>query len=180
MRTTRARTVGQAGIPWISDGWSAYVDAISDGYCDPTPAEIHGWRVLQRTPGVSLTQAVKHRCGRRLTRIDVRAPIGPAVALPYTLHIERLNGVLRDRLACLTRGTHAFAKVTATWDAAVCLAIFERNWLRPHPALRQPLADPDHGRRYQRHTPAMVLGLTEHRRTLAEFLLRPVSHHSRE
>ena len=34
------------------------------------------------------------------------------------VHIERLNGVLRDRLACLTRKTlDAFAKSTSRWGA---------------------------------------------------------------
>jgi hypothetical protein len=75
---------------------------------------------------------------------------------------ERLNGALRDRLACLTRKTHASAKTAAMWDAAVGLALFEYNWMRPHPALRMPLAEPVAGRRYQRRTPAMVLGLTDH------------------
>jgi IS1 family transposase len=179
VRTTRARTAGQAGIPWISDGWSAYVDAIMEVYCDPMPAAMHGWRVLQRTPGARLTQAVKHRRGRRLTGIDVRAPMGPVATQPYAVHIERFNGVLRDRLACLTRKTHAFAKATLTWDAAVSLATFERNWLRPHPALRQPLPVPDQGRRYARRTPAMALGLTDHRWSLTEFLLHPVPHQPR-
>jgi len=36
-----------------------------------------------------------------------------------TVHIERLNGTLRDRLGALTRKTHAFAKRDATWDALV-------------------------------------------------------------
>lgn len=179
VQTTRHRTAQQAGVPWISDSWDAYPEAITDVYCDPTPGEIHGWRILHRTPGVGLTQAVKHRHGRRLTRVEVRAPIGPAAAQPYTVHIERCNGVLRDRLACLTRTTHAFAKQPRLWDAAVGLAIFERNWLRPHPALRQPLAAPEHGRRYRRRTPAMALGLTDHRWTLAEFLLHPVPHQPR-
>jgi hypothetical protein len=39
--------------------------------------------------------------------------------------------VLRDRLACLTRKTHAFAKRELTWDAAVALCLFEHNWMRP-------------------------------------------------
>ena len=84
------------------------------------------------------------------------------------MHGERLHGVLRDRLACLTRKTHAFAKTATTWDALVGVAIFEHNWLRPHPALRQPTAVP--GRRYEQRTPVMALGLADHRWTWAEFL----------
>ena len=112
VQTTRQRTAAQAGVPWISDGWEAYAEAIADLYCDPVPAAIpgHDWSILHRTPGVARTQAVKHRRGRRLVRIAVRATIGTMAGQPDTVHIERLNGVLRDRLACLTRTTHAFAK----------------------------------------------------------------------
>ena len=119
--------------------------------------------------GVRLTQTIKRRDRRgRLARVEARASLGPAVAQPHPVHVERLNGVLRDRLNCLTRRTHAFAKTAATWDAAVGLALFEQNWLRPHPALRQPTAEP--GRRYRQRTPAMALGLTDHPWSWTEFL----------
>jgi hypothetical protein len=62
-------------------------------------------------------------------------PQGQPIECPYAVHEERLNGVLRDRLNCLTRKTHAFAKREQTWDAAVVLCLFESNWLRSHPAL---------------------------------------------
>jgi hypothetical protein len=117
--------------------------------------------VLHRTPGVRLTQVVKHRRGRRLDHVEVRAPVGAPVEQPHTVHVERLNGLLRDRLACLARKTHAFAKDAATGDAAVRLVLFEHNWLRPHPALRQPLPVPIGQRRYLRRTPAMRLGLAD-------------------
>jgi IS1 family transposase len=179
-QTTRARTVGQAGIPWISDGWTAYAEVIADVYTDAVAAAIpgHAWAILRQAPGLGLTQVVKHRQRRRLVRVDVQTTLGEVAAQPYTVHIERLNGVLRDRLACLTRKTHAFAKTAALWDAAVGLALFEHNWLRPHPALRLPLAEPVAGRRYLRRTPAMVLGLTDHPWTLGEVLTQPVPHYA--
>lgn len=179
VRATRQRTAGQTGIPWISDGWEAYTAVLTDIYCDPVPVSTGGrdWSILQRTPGAGLTQAVKYRRGRRLLRVEVRAPIGPVADQPYAVHIERLNGVLRDRLACLTRTTHAFANEPALWDAAVGLALFEHNWLRPHPALRQPLAAPAPPRRYHPRIPAMALGLTDHRWSLVEFLTCPLPHY---
>jgi hypothetical protein len=183
--STRHRTADGVGIAWVSAGWEPSAATVDDAYCDPVgePVPTGGGSclVLRRTPGVRLTQAIKHHCGRRLTHVEVRATIGPAVDQPHTVHIERFNGVLRDRLACLTRKTHAFAKETATWDAAVTLAIFEQNWLRPHPALRRRLTAPDlAGRRYQRRTPAMALGLADHAWSFIEFLTRPVPHHERE
>jgi hypothetical protein len=63
--------------------------------------------------GVSLTQTIKHRDEHgRLLNVEIRAAIGAAgeVEQPVPVHIEQLNGVLRDGLACLTRKTHTFAK----------------------------------------------------------------------
>jgi IS1 family transposase len=182
VQTTRKRTADRAGVAWISDGWEPYAEVVADTYCDPVAVAVGGrpWAVLHRTPGVCLTQMVKHRRGRRLVGVEVRPTIGPAVAHPHTVHVERFNGVLRDRLACLTRKTHAFAKDASTWDAAVSLALFDHNWLRPHPALRQPLTVPVAVRRYQRRTPAMALSLTDHPWSVIEFLTSPAYHHMRE
>ena len=62
------------------------------------------------TPGAGLTQAVKRRVRGRVVGIEVRHVFGEGVGCPYVVYQERLNGVLRDRLNCLTRKTHAFAK----------------------------------------------------------------------
>ena len=161
--TTRRRTKGQVGISYVSDGWEPYSEVIGRTYRDRQPSGIRPeWTILSPTPGTRLTQAVKHRKGRRLERVEVRAAIGEPVEQPYAVHLERLNGVLRDRLGCLTRKTHAFAKETATWDALVSLTLFEHNWLRPHVALRMPLASLADHRRYGLRTPAMALNLTDH------------------
>lgn len=160
----------------MSDGWVPYVAAIQEAYWDREPAAGLPWELLLPAPGVALTQAVKHRRGRRLVRVEVRAVIGTVAAQPYTVQVERQNGVLRDRLACLTRKTHAFAKAAATWTACFSLALFEHNWVRPHVALRAPLDTPDAGRRYDQRTPAMALGLAGHAWSLSEFLTHPVYH----
>ena len=85
------------------------------------------------------------------------------------MHVERLNGALRDRLAALTRKTHAFAKRDATWDALVGLQLFDHNFHRTHQSLRLPGADGVH--RYQQRSPAMALGLTDHRWSFQEWLM---------
>ena len=126
---------------------------------------------LRVPDGLALTQTIK-QCDAhgRLLEVETRTTIGAPVPRTRTVHVERLNGVLRDRLGALTRKTHAFAKTADTWDALLGLVVFEHNWLRPHPALRRPSEHPD--RRYDRRTPAMVLGLTDHRWTWPEFLAR--------
>ena len=122
--------------------------------------------------GVALAQTLKHRDRRgRLRRIETRATIGAPVAPPAPPRVERLNGVLRDRLAALTRKTHAVAETAATRDALAGLALFEHTRLRPHPALRQAVAAP--GRRHDRRTPVLALALTDHCWSWVEFLAPP-------
>jgi IS1 family transposase len=176
VQQTRERTAGHAGLQWVSDGWTAYVEALEAVYWDDAPATDVPWRVRLPAEGVALTQAVKQRQGRRQVRVDVRAVIGKQAELPYTVHIERHNGVLRDRLGCLTRKTHAFAKREETWTAAFSLTVFEHNWVLCHDALRQPVAEPSSHCRYDRRTPAMALGLADHAWSLTEFLTQPVRH----
>ena len=176
---TRARTAGRSGVPWVSDGRAVYREAVPHVYRDPVRTGRRGRPPLRPTPGMGLVQAVKHRRGRRLEQVEVRVVRGDPPACPYTVHVERVNGVLRDRLACLTRKTHAFAKAAATWDAAVSLALWEHNWLHAHPALRLRLRQPDppSARRYHRQSPAMALGLTDHIWSWEEFLCHPIHPH---
>jgi IS1 family transposase len=169
IRKTHARSRGRP-VGWCSDGWRAYPRAIRRAYRRPVMRTGRRGRPPLRVPeGLSLTQTIKHRDKRgRLLGVEVRATIGAAVERPALVHSERLNGVLRDRLACLTRKTHAFAKNTSTWDALFGLALFEHNWLRAHPALSRPSSVP--GRCYERRTPAMAIGLTDHCWSWQEFL----------
>jgi hypothetical protein len=129
---------------------------------------------------MGLVQAVKQRKGGRVTGVEAKVVFGEPIDCPYTVHIERLNGVLRDRLACLTRKTHAFAKDVATWDAAVSLSLFEHNWLRPHRALREGPIRGMEPRRYLQRTPAMAIGLTDHIWSWEEFLTHRIYHYQRE
>ena len=169
-----ARSRGQP-VSWCSDGWGAYPKAIRRAYRRPVKTGRRGRPPLVVPEGVSLTQTIKHRDEHgRLLSVEIRPTIGAAAAeeveqqQPVPVHIERLNGALRDRLACLTRKTHAFAKSTSTWDALFGLALFEHNWLRSHPALSQPSTVP--GRYYERRTPAMAIGLTDHHWSWRELL----------
>jgi IS1 family transposase len=171
---THDRAGASEAITYVTDGWEAYETAIKRAYWEREvyPANPN-WAILKPTDRAHLTQAVKHRKGRRVARVEVRATIGEPAELPYAVCLERLNGTLRDRLNCLTRKTHAFAKETALWDALFGLTVFEHNWLRPHVALRVRLAEPAAGRRYDQRTPAMAIGLTDHIWAWAEFLTMP-------
>jgi hypothetical protein len=148
-------------LSWCSDGWRGYAAILRRAYRQPMRTGQRGRPALVVPPEVRLTQTIKHRGEHgKLLSVEIRAALGEEVCEPATVHIERVNGTLRDRLNALTRKTHAFAKRDATWDALVHLQLFEHNWIRPHRALRllmntKPL-------RYQPRTPAMALGLSEH------------------
>ena len=66
----------------------------------------------------------------------VRARVGAPVDLPYPVHVECLNGALRDRLDGLAHKTHRFAKDVASWDALFHLALREQSWRCPERARR--------------------------------------------
>ena len=119
---------------------------------------------------VTLTQTVKHRNEHgRLLAVETWAALGTGMEPAGTVHVERLNGALRDQLNALTRKTHAFAKRDATWDGLVDLQLFDHNFHRPQRALRLP--GEDGVRRYHHRSPAMALGLTDHLWSFQELLI---------
>jgi hypothetical protein len=170
----QARTGGRP-FAWCGDGWRDYGLVLTEAY-RRTVREGRVGRPRKRVPDeLALTQRIKHTDSRgRLLSIETKATIGALVTPPGTTRVERLNGVLRDRLNCLTRKTHAFAKRDQTWWALVTLCLFEHDWLKEHVALRQEAAGLPNGRRYLRRSPAMADGLTDHIWSWEEFLsLRP-------
>jgi hypothetical protein len=170
---TVARTQGRP-LNWCSDGWRGYAAILTRAYRQPVRSGQPGRPPLVVPPDVRLTQTIKHRDEHgKLLSIEIRAALGEVIPEPATVHIERVNGALRDRLNALTRKTHAFAKRDATWDALVSLQLFEHNWIRPHRALRLLMSTEP--RRYLPRTPAMALGLTAHPWSWISFLTTSLS-----
>lgn len=172
--TQTAARSGYRGLRYVCDGWQSYPTLVRRLYQQPFHAGRPGRPrlVLPDDLAVTQTRKVRQRPGGRIIRVSQHTPIGQPVPGPGTVHLERCNGVLRDRLACLGRKTHAFAKCVGTWRALVGLALFWHNWLRAHPALRTPRPTP--GRRYDPGTPAMALGLTDHIWSWEEVLAIPI------
>ena len=171
--TTLQRTQ-QRPLGWFSDGWHGYGSILERAYRQPMRTGKRGRPRLVVPQTLSLTQTVKHRDERgRLLSVEVRATLGAQMKPAGTVHVERLNGAFRDRLNALTRKTHAFAKRDDTWDALVGLQLFDHNFRRAHRALRLSLDDGV--RRYHHRSPAMALGLTDHRWSFLEVLTTRVS-----
>ena len=166
--TTVQRT-HQRELHWFSDGWHGYGSILERAYRQRRLTGKRGRPRLAVPETLTLTQTVKHRDEHgRLLSVEIRATLGVGMKPAGTVHVERLNGALRDRLNALTRKTHAFAKRDATWDALVSLQLFDHNFHRAHRALRVPLADGVH--RYHYRSPAMALGLTDHRWSFQDLL----------
>jgi len=167
--TTTVQRTHQRELHWFSDGWHGYRSILVRAYRKPVLTGKRGRPALVVPETVTLMQTVKHRDEHgRLLSVEMRAALGMAMEPAGTIHVERLNGALRDRLNALTRKTHAFAKRDATWDALVGLQLFDHNFHRAHRALRLPVADGV--RRYHHRSPAMALGLTDHRWSFLELL----------
>jgi hypothetical protein len=159
----------QRELHWFSDGWQGYQNILVRAYRQRKLTGKRGRPAWVVPPTVALTQTVKHRNEHgRLLSVAIRAALGTGMEPAGTVHVERLNGALRDRLNALTRKTHAFAKRDATWDGLVGLQLFDHNFHRAHQALRLPGGDGV--RRYHHRSPAMALGLTDHLWSFQELL----------
>ncbi len=166
--STVART-HQRPLCWFSDGWQGYRSLLLRAYRKPVLTDKRGRPRLVVAETLTLTQTVKHRDAHgRLVSVEIRAALGAAMESAGTVHVERLNGALRDRESALTRKTHAEALRDATCDALVGLQLFDHTFHRAHPALRLPAGEGVH--RYQHRSPAMALGLTEHLWSFQEVL----------
>ena len=155
--TTAVQRTHQRELHWFSDGWHGYQNILVRAYRKPVPTGKRGrppWVVPQT---VTLTKTVKHRDEHgHLLSVEIRAALGALMGPVGTVHIERLNGCLRDRLNALTRKTHAFAKRDDTWDALVGEAAVRSQrsssppglavaWGRWHASVSPPLSSDGSG-----------------------------------
>jgi IS1 family transposase/transposase-like protein len=129
-------------------------------------------------------QIVKQRLGKRLVNVTTRLAHGSRKRLerelrrlgyqkPNTSAIERRNATARRMDACSVRKTLAFARTPETRDARGSWGMAVYNWVREHRSLRCLLAQPQGRRTYERRSPAMAAGLTEHLWCIAELLRCP-------
>jgi hypothetical protein len=160
-------------LDWCGDGWRGYPAVIRRHYQSPSKTGKRGRPRLVLPSTVRLTQVIKHRDEHgRLLSVEIKAALGTKIACAHPVHIERFNGCLRDHLNALTRKTHAFAKTDATWDALLCLQIFDHNFGRYHRSLRLP--HPSFPGRYLHRSPAMTLGISDHLWSLQDLLTTPL------
>ena len=87
-----------------------------------------------------------------------------------TSFIERQNLTDRHRNARKSRRTYRFSKDWRSHEAATYLTMYGANFCRPVSTLREPIGEG----RWQRRTPAMAAGLTDHVWSISEWIHFPV------
>jgi hypothetical protein len=150
-----------------TDARGGYEDAILETWGTPPPYRGYGRPPTRKRPGAGwqYLQVKKIRSGNHLQEVQVEVIYGDPEQVVKTLgkhtaYIERSQLTSRQMNGRVVRKTLSFSKASrclrssCTWEDAVY------NWVRPHRSLRQRSASP--GRRWERRTPAMAAGLTDH------------------
>lgn len=182
----RTATVLAGPLPlFASDGLDHYRVALFERWHLEVPYARTGRRGRPRNPArhprpdLRYVQVVKRREGRRLVEVSRRVVFGKAEEIPReaicTSLLERLNLTMREDNAPLSRKTLAFGKDEDELRAHLALYVAYYHFVRPHLSLRAPLPVPipvrgRTSRRWQRRTPAMATGLTDHVWSLRELL----------
>ncbi len=119
------------------------------------------------------------RCGTREALRTALTQLGLSGRL-NTAFVERVNLTVRRSIAALARRTWSTAQEAPQLLAQLHWWRGYYHFVRPHAALRVPLAQPiERGgrrkpRRYRDRTPAMAAGLTRRRWSVRELLLVPL------
>jgi IS1 family transposase len=186
VRDFRRRTGGRVVRLMTSDEYPAYAEAIREAYgvrVVPPRTGRPGRPARAYTaaaPGVAYATVHKERENNRVVRVSSRVVLGTAHAVASALacsrvsrsvntcFVERHNGTDRGRCSRKVRKSYAFSK---DWDvrrAATAFSYFSYNFCWPVRTLRVKS-----GGRWQRRTPAMAAGLTDHVWSLSEWLAYP-------
>jgi IS1 family transposase len=181
------RTGGRVMRLMTSDEYPVYATAIRETYGQKVTPPRTGRPGRPRKaytvvpPEVTYATVHKERENNRVVNVSTRVVFGTlaAVALALlasavsaavnTCFIERHNGTDRNRCSRKVRKSYAFSKDWQTHRAATAFSYFSYNFCWPVETLRQKDADG----RWQRRTPAMAAGLTDHVWSLAEWLAFP-------
>ena len=162
-----------------TDGQGAYREAIvaTWGAVPPYLGAGRPPTEKQPRPGWHYLQVVKHRAGGRVVQIEVEVISGdettPGLVGGHTSSVERTNLTSRQMNGRLVRKTLSFSKglemltAASTWEDGVY------NLARTVKTLRVETAQP--GRSYERRSPAMAAGLTDHVWAIKELLMTVVA-----
>jgi len=152
-----------------TDGWAAYPNSIKRAFRDKVKKTVgRGRACLEVWPGLCIATVIKQVKKKRVVEITRKMTLGTLAQAQKLLQaslggtelntafIERFNGTMRERLACLTRKCRHAAHRLQTIEAGMYLIGCTYNFCFPHHELS---TSKHHG---YPCTPAMAAGLTDH------------------
>jgi IS1 family transposase len=182
----RRRTGSRVMRLMTSDEYPAYAEVIREAYgarvVPPRtgrPGRPRGPRTAA-APGVTYATVHKERENNRVVRVSSRVVFGTPHAVASALassavsrsvntcFVERHNGTDRNRCSRKVRKAYGFSKDWDVHRAATVFSYFSYNFCWPVRTLRVKV-----GGRWQKRTPAMTAGLTDHAWSLKEWLTYP-------
>lgn len=162
-----------------TDARGGYAEAILETWGEVPAYKGHGRPPTRKRPRSDwqYLQVQKIRSGSRVTEVRTEVIYGDAEQVlaqlgAHTAYIERSQLTSRQMNGRLVRKTLSFSKElrclidACTWEDAVY------NWTRSHRSLRIPSDTP--GQRWQKRSPAMAAGLTDHIWSVRELLTKVV------
>ncbi len=182
LRRTLATLTDRAFLLAV-DGFASYLSAARTLLREPQRTGRRGRPRLVWPQGFALTQVVKAGLARgegivRRVVVGTEATVSAALAASHggttinTDYIERLNALLRERLAPLVRRRRTPAQGAPLVASGLQLLRLAYNYCGAHESLR--LRAIGTGHRWVQRTPAMAAGLADRPYHLADLLRLPV------
>jgi len=183
----KERTEGRLMNLITTDEYPVYATEILEAYGETVVPERTGKPGRPAKPykvaPAALKYATVHKTREkgRVTKIEPRVVFGTVVAVMAALalslvskaintaFVERHNGTDRNRNGRKVRKTYCFSKDWQVHEAVTYFTMYSYNFCWPVRTLRVQGADGT----WQRRTPAMAAGLTDHVWSLAEWLTYP-------
>ena len=182
------RTEGRVLNLMTGDDYPAYETAILHAYGATVTPPRTGKPGRPKTPyqaappGLNDATVTKRRAKGRVVAVGTRVVFGtiaavlPALGLSRvsrainTAFVERENATDRHRNARKGRKTYRFSKDWRYHEAVTYFTMYSYNFCWPVRTLRQPTEEG----RWERRTPALAAGLTDHVWSLSEWIRFPV------
>ncbi len=179
MAQLKARGHPDTPPPMATDGKGGYRDALLEEWGQVPEYRGRGRppERKQPQPDWHYLQVIKHRSGYRLTGVTIKVVYGTpeevaAVVGAHTAYVERTNLTSRQMNGRLVRKTLSYSKQVAMLEASCAWEDWVYNLTRSVKTLQVEVNDGQ--RRWQRRSPAMAAGLTDHIWAVKELLMTVV------
>jgi IS1 family transposase len=190
VRDFHRRTSGRLMDLITTDEYAPYRGAILEAYGESVTPPRSGKRgrpcKSYKVPPAGLTYATVHktRSKGRVVKVEQRVIFGTTEAVGTALarstssravntsFVERQNGTDRNRNARKVRKSYCFSKDWSVHQAITFFTMYSYNFCWPVRTLRVQGEDGT----WQRRTPAMAAGLTDHVWSLSDWLTLPAVH----